>query len=81
MELATAIAEEIVAYLRANSFAADTPEGIWRCWLSDVRERIDVVMVEEVLQKLAGRGEIGARVLPSGSTLYFGLGVKNQGQP
>ena len=37
-------------------------------------------MVEEVLQKLASQGELGTRVLASGATLYFGLGVKNQTQ-
>ena len=79
-ELARAVAKEIMDHLRANISAADTSEGIWRWWLTDLREKVDVAMVEEILQKLASQGEIGTRVLASGATLYFGLGVKNQTQ-
>lgn len=80
MEFDAAIAEEIMAYLRANSSAGDTAEGIWRWWLTDLREKVDVVLVEEVLQKLAGQGQIGMRTLASGTTIYFGLGASMRGR-
>lgn len=81
VELAAAVAEEIRVYLRENSAAGDTAEGIWRWWLTDLRHKVDVTMVEEVLKELVHQGEISMRVLASGTTLYFGLGRRNQGQP
>ncbi|MBS0168398.1 MAG: hypothetical protein JSR29_20120 [Nitrospira sp.] len=80
MELATAVAEAIRVYLRENRSAGDTAEGIWRWWLTDLRNKVDVAMVETVLQQLVSQGEIGKRILASGATLYFGIGRKNQGQ-
>ena len=80
MELATAVAEAIRVYLRENRSAGDTAEGIWRWWLTGLRNKVDVEMVEMALQELVSHGEIGKRILASGATFYYGLDQKSQSQ-
>lgn len=79
-ELVAPVAEEIMAYLHENSAAGDTPQGIWRWWLTDRREKVDVAIVEQALERLVAQGRMGMRVLASGATLYFGLGANKQGE-
>lgn len=78
-ELVAVVAEDILAYLLENSAAADTPHGISRWWIADGRAKVDVAIVEQALQMLVARGQIGIRMMASGTTLYFGLGASTRG--
>ena len=75
-----AVAEEVMAYLRECSAAGDTAQGIWRWWLRDQRDRVDMAIVEQALERLVARRQIGRRVLVSGETFYFGLGESKRGE-
>ena len=72
-ELVAAVAEEIVAYVRENSAVGDSPQGIWRWWLTDRRDKVDLAIVEQALRMLVAQGRLGMRVLASGTTHYVGL--------
>lgn len=67
-----AVAEEVLSYLRTHSAAGDTAYGIWRWWLTDQREKVDVMIVEQALERLVAEGRIGRRMLPPGAVFYFG---------
>ena len=79
-ELVAAVADENMAYVQENSAAGDTPHGIWRWWLTERRETVDVAIVEQALERLVAQGQMGRRVLASGATLYFGLGATKLGE-
>lgn len=68
----TAVADEVMRYLRAHGAAGDTAYGIWRWWLTDQREKVDVMIVEQALERLVAEGRIGRRMLVSGEAFYFG---------
>lgn len=78
--LVSRVADEIMAYLRKNTFAGDTARGIWQWWLTGSSTRVDLRTVEIALERLAALGAIGVRVLASGEPFYFGLGPQNRGQ-
>lgn len=78
--LIDAVADEIMAYLRENSAAGDTPRGIWRWWLTEQREQVDVAIVEQALDRLVADGRMGRRVLASGVALYFGVAANERGE-
>jgi hypothetical protein len=73
-ELVSAIAEEIMTYLNANAAAKDTPRGILQWWLAAGREKADVAIVEQALERLVAQGRIRVRITASGAPLYFGPG-------
>lgn len=73
-----AVADEVMNYLRTHSAAGDTAAGIWRWWLTDLRGKVDVAMVEQALEDLAARGRIGRRMLASGAAFYFGTSPRSR---
>lgn len=79
-ELVSGVADEIMTYLNENTSAGDTPRGIWQWWLTDLRDKVDVAIVEQALERLVAQGHMGMWVLASGATLYFGLGASKRGE-
>jgi hypothetical protein len=65
--------ERIVAYVQSNPLAADTPEGIASWWLGEIGPSISSDALMNALERLAIKGVLASRKLPSGKMLWYAL--------
>jgi hypothetical protein len=65
--------ERIVGYVRSNPHAADTLEGIASWWLAEIGPSIPPDALTIALERLAIKGVLASRKLPSGKMLWYAL--------
>ncbi len=70
------VVEAIRDYLTRHPEAADSPEGIARCWLSGSVVDASVSDVHAALERLIEQGIVSARRLPDGGQIYGAAAAK-----
>jgi hypothetical protein len=70
------IAAIIERHFEQSPAAADTVEGIWRCWLPS-EKRTPCVTVERAMALLESEGRVERRPLPDGGFLYVLSGCRH----
>jgi hypothetical protein len=69
-EQVTAVAEEILRYLRTHPEAADTTRGIARWWLQRQPYEDTVELVAKALERLLREGAVVQTLTRNGNTIY-----------